>query len=150
MTTKAYKELYAMATDTLLNECLMNYQFGNARDFDLGLHENRWDTFRGTKTESITQLLLYVSRKTFYPYCDHSKWVEKYAPFKYEKLREDVKKLVQELSDREWGWIDKKLAALESEPRGDFGFSYDVQNPSNTLQERKDFRSDLNTIHAFR
>ena len=147
MSTKAFQQLYYLATDESLGKFLTDYQWGNSIDFDLGLNDYfNFNKFTGTKSEAITQLLLYISREKFEPTLHHSECVEKYARFDYNKLRDEVLQLVQKLNNPEWGWIDKKLAELEQTGIPEINQCFDRPDPHATLEERKDFRHMINSL----
>ena len=133
MTTKAYKELYAMAKDEDLMKILKWVPCSHPSEYHLGK-----DIYPITKTEYITQLLLYLMRETTLPPY-FGQYARKYNRFDYTQLRKDVFELVKKLSGQECGWINKQLAELEP----------NETDPA-ILKARKDFRSYYETSYAFR
>ena len=149
--SRAFNRLRNLITDRKLYECLMHYQSKNELDFNLGFQYAVCErVFVNTRPrygyDNIAQLLLYVSREKFEPTFHHSECVNTYAPFNYDKLRDDVLKLIEKVSDKEWSAIDNCPAKLESD-----GIPHsDRSNPHETLEERKDFRKKIDMLRAFR
>jgi hypothetical protein len=143
MNTKAFQQLYALTTEIALVDFLKTYQFDAEDDFCFIP-----DMDYVTETEAIAQFLLYICRQDYVPSDLYGSGSKAYVRFDYDQLREDVKKLIQKLSDQEWGSIDKILADLET-----VGIQPDFTtfDPHHSLPERKEFRNAINNIlRAFR
>ena len=143
MNSKAFQQLYDLSTDIALVEFLKTYQFDAEDDFCFIP-----DIDYVAETEAIAQFLLYICRHEYVPSDLYGNDSKTYVRFDYDRLRDDVLKLIEKLSDEEWGWIDKILADLET-----VGIQPDFTtlDPHHSLPERKEFRNSINRlIRAFR
>jgi hypothetical protein len=143
MSTKAFQQLYTLTSEAALVDFLKTYQFDAEDDFCFIP-----DMDYATETEAITQFLLYICRQEYVPNTQYSDGSKAYVRFDYDRLRNDVLKLIGDLNDQEWGWIDDILSNLESEG---IQPEFTALDPDYSLPERKEFRRDINEyIRAFR
>jgi hypothetical protein len=143
MSTKAFQELSNFALDDHLQVLLMTLQEDNYLDYQMHVEATSLDTI-----QAITQLLLYVSRKKYIPRIN-TPLAEKYYQFDYDQIRKDVLDLIPKLNSQEWKRIDECFAKLELNVSSDSVEYPYLPEPHETLEDRKTFRSDLDTINAF-